>query len=218
MLVAASPIGVLRRSAGALAVRVDVPLVDWLLFGHEEQSRVLLNIGGISNVTIVPAGASIEGICAFDTGPGNMLIDAAVERATGGRECFEALKELDPEILAILSTGYSRDGAAQEILDAGMRGFVQKPYRIGQLSEVVSEVPVRVADRDDGRIGHGSQGGDHLVGPTTARPRVDRDHTVGRPDRETVALRRQHPHTRCHGRGDRRFSEFLFAPQDHPPS
>lgn len=66
-----------------------VPLVDWLLFGHEEQSRVLLNIGGISNVTIVPAGASIEGICAFDTGPGNMLIDAAVERATGGRECFD---------------------------------------------------------------------------------------------------------------------------------
>ena len=58
-----------------------VPLVDWLLFGHEEQSRVLLNIGGISNVTIVPAGESIEGICAFDTGPGNMLIDAAVERA-----------------------------------------------------------------------------------------------------------------------------------------
>ena len=66
-----------------------VPLVDWLLFGHEEQSRVLLNIGGIANVTIVPAGESVESLCAFDTGPGNMLIDAVVERATDGRECFD---------------------------------------------------------------------------------------------------------------------------------
>lgn len=56
----------------------------------------------------------------------------------GGRECFRRLRELRPDLRAILSTGYGRDGAAQEILDEGMVGFVQKPYRIEQLSEVVS--------------------------------------------------------------------------------
>ena len=66
-----------------------VPLADCLLFGDEKEGRVLLNIGGIANVTIVPAGARPEDVCAFDTGPGNMLIDAAVERATGGRERFD---------------------------------------------------------------------------------------------------------------------------------
>ncbi len=66
-----------------------VPLADGLLFGDEEDERVLLNIGGIANVTIVPAGAHPQEVCAFDTGPGNMLIDAAVERATEGRERFD---------------------------------------------------------------------------------------------------------------------------------
>lgn len=66
-----------------------VPLADCLLFGDGERERVLLNIGGIANVTIVAAGARPQDVCAFDTGPGNMLIDAAVERATGGRERFD---------------------------------------------------------------------------------------------------------------------------------
>ena len=52
----------------------------------------------------------------------------------GGKDCFAALKALNPEVKAVLSTGYTRDGAAQEILDEGMIGFVQKPYRIQQLS------------------------------------------------------------------------------------
>lgn len=56
----------------------------------------------------------------------------------GGRECFLELKKLNPEIRAVLSTGYGRDGAVQEILDAGMSGFVQKPYRLDQLSAVIS--------------------------------------------------------------------------------
>jgi anhydro-N-acetylmuramic acid kinase len=53
-----------------------VPLVDRLLFAHPEQDRLLLNIGGIANITVLPAGGD-EGL-AFDLGPGNMLIDAAV--------------------------------------------------------------------------------------------------------------------------------------------
>ena len=53
-----------------------VPYVDYLLFRSPSVSRGLLNIGGIANLTVLPAGASADAVMAFDTGPGNMIIDA----------------------------------------------------------------------------------------------------------------------------------------------
>jgi anhydro-N-acetylmuramic acid kinase len=55
-----------------------VPIADVLLFGHPEQPRVLLNIGGMANLTYVPRRAQQDGAFAFDTGPGMALIDALV--------------------------------------------------------------------------------------------------------------------------------------------
>lgn len=57
-----------------------VPLLDYTLFSHAQRSRILQNIGGIANLTIIPAGASPAKILAFDTGPGNMVIDALAQR------------------------------------------------------------------------------------------------------------------------------------------
>jgi anhydro-N-acetylmuramic acid kinase len=56
-----------------------VPLLDYLLFAHEKRMRVLQNLGGIGNLTAIPAGSTAEGVIAFDTGPGNMVIDALME-------------------------------------------------------------------------------------------------------------------------------------------
>lgn len=53
-----------------------VPLLDYRLFHHPVIGRVALNIGGIANLTVIPAGASLDLVTAFDTGPGNMVIDA----------------------------------------------------------------------------------------------------------------------------------------------
>jgi len=53
-----------------------VPYVDYLLFHHPKRTRIALNIGGIANITAIPAGAGAEKVVAFDTGPGNMAIDA----------------------------------------------------------------------------------------------------------------------------------------------
>ena len=55
-----------------------VPYVDFLLYRDETKNRILLNIGGISNITILHAGCKEEEVTAFDTGPGNMLIDEAM--------------------------------------------------------------------------------------------------------------------------------------------
>jgi len=63
--------------------------VDYLLFRHARRGRIALNIGGIANVTAIPAGGRPEDVIAFDTGPGNMLLDALAAVATRGREQFD---------------------------------------------------------------------------------------------------------------------------------
>jgi anhydro-N-acetylmuramic acid kinase len=52
-----------------------VPLLDYVLFAHATRGRVLQNIGGIANLTAIPPGASPHAVLAFDTGPGNMIMD-----------------------------------------------------------------------------------------------------------------------------------------------
>jgi anhydro-N-acetylmuramic acid kinase len=60
-----------------------VPLLDYELYRSANATRVLLNVGGIANMTVVPAGAGIGAVLAFDTGPGNMVMDALMERFFG---------------------------------------------------------------------------------------------------------------------------------------
>jgi anhydro-N-acetylmuramic acid kinase len=66
-----------------------VPFVDYLLYRHARIGRVALNIGGIANLTVIPAGARPGQLFAFDIGPGNMVIDAIVEIATRGRSHYD---------------------------------------------------------------------------------------------------------------------------------
>jgi anhydro-N-acetylmuramic acid kinase len=57
-----------------------VPFLDYLLYRHRRRGRIVQNIGGIANLTAIPANASSAQVFAFDTGPGNMVIDAVMER------------------------------------------------------------------------------------------------------------------------------------------
>lgn len=85
-----------------------VPWMDQVLFALPGQARALQNIGGIGNVTRVPPQGADEEVLAFDTGPGNALIDAAVEIATRGKHTFDrdgklaAHGEVDEALLAEL--------------------------------------------------------------------------------------------------------------------
>jgi anhydro-N-acetylmuramic acid kinase len=60
-----------------------VPYLDYLLFRDPKIGRIVQNIGGIANLTAIPARAGADGVFAFDTGPGNMVIDAVTEALFG---------------------------------------------------------------------------------------------------------------------------------------
>ena len=67
-----------------------VPMVDYLLLRAARKGTVALNIGGIANFTVIPAGATPERVFGFDTGPGNMIVDGLVRYFTSGQEAYDA--------------------------------------------------------------------------------------------------------------------------------
>ncbi|MBN1641680.1 MAG: anhydro-N-acetylmuramic acid kinase [Anaerolineae bacterium] len=85
-----------------------VSYVDWLLLRAPGAVRAVQNIGGIANVTYLPASETPDGVLAFDTGPGNMLIDDAARRITGGAQTYDrdgalaASGRVDERLLAAL--------------------------------------------------------------------------------------------------------------------
>jgi anhydro-N-acetylmuramic acid kinase len=62
-----------------------VPFLDYMLFRDARIGRIVQNIGGIANLTAIPAGAEASDVYAFDTGPGNMVMDAVTEELFGRR-------------------------------------------------------------------------------------------------------------------------------------
>ena len=85
-----------------------VPYVDYLLYRNADLGRVALNIGGIANITAIPAAGGPEQVIAFDTGPGNMIIDALVSQISRGTQTYDedgkmaAKGEVSQEMLAEL--------------------------------------------------------------------------------------------------------------------
>ena len=85
-----------------------VPYLDYMLIRHRGRGRVAVNIGGIANLTAIPPNTSTDRVIAFDTGPGNMIIDQLVTRITAGKQTYDrdgamaAAGEIDPKLLAKL--------------------------------------------------------------------------------------------------------------------
>jgi len=125
-----------------------VSYVDYLLFRHDSKTRAVQNIGGIANVTLLPAACSPAEVLAFDTGPGNMLIDHAVRRTTGGQ------------------WDYDHDGrlASQGSVDRAL------------LEELMSHAYLRrQPPKTTGREQFGSQFADHVWQRTKAQGMADGD-------------------------------------------
>jgi len=115
-----------------------VPYVDALLFAAEDEDRVAVNIGGIANLTALPRSCEPGNVIAFDSGPGNMLIDAFVMERTNGDARYDAggalalAGNVDEELLAAMmrdsyfglpppkSTGRERFGSQFFVQHAGI--------------------------------------------------------------------------------------------------
>jgi anhydro-N-acetylmuramic acid kinase len=95
-----------------------VPFLDYLLYRDERVNRIAQNIGGIANLTAIPAGASLRRVLAFDTGPGNMVMDAVME------QLFSKRYDRDGKVAA---SGRVLDEVIARLLRAQF--FRQKPPR-----------------------------------------------------------------------------------------
>lgn len=71
-----------------------VPFADQLLFQSSTNGRVLVNIGGIANITVLAPAQSTKQVLAYDTGPGNMMIDFFVSKYTGGKQSYDSNGDL----------------------------------------------------------------------------------------------------------------------------
>jgi anhydro-N-acetylmuramic acid kinase len=85
-----------------------VPYLDYMLIRHRGRGRVAINIGGIANLTAIPPNTNTDRVIAFDTGPGNMVIDQLMSRITAGQQCYDrdgvmaASGTIDAKLLAKL--------------------------------------------------------------------------------------------------------------------
>jgi anhydro-N-acetylmuramic acid kinase len=95
-----------------------VPFLDYFLYRDPRVGRIAQNIGGIANLTAIPAGASPRQIVAFDTGPGNMVIDAIMEELFGRRY------DRDGKVAA---SGQVREGVIAQLMREPF--FRQRPPR-----------------------------------------------------------------------------------------
>jgi anhydro-N-acetylmuramic acid kinase len=130
-----------------------VPWIDYLLYRDARRGRAVLNIGGIANVTVIPKGASPRSVIAFDTGPGNMVIDALVRQFTSGRRSYDAEAQMAsrgkllPALLdALLAEPYFRQAPPKS---AGReqygRAYVEKILAWGRRRRARPEDLVRTA-------------------------------------------------------------------------
>jgi anhydro-N-acetylmuramic acid kinase len=95
-----------------------VPFLDYFLYRDQRVGRIAQNIGGIANLTAIPAGASPRQVVAFDTGPGNMVIDAVMAELFGRRY------DRDGKVAA---SGEVREGMITQLMRESF--FRQKPPR-----------------------------------------------------------------------------------------
>jgi anhydro-N-acetylmuramic acid kinase len=92
-------------AAGGLGAPL-VPYTEFLLYRSETEDVALQNIGGIGNITLLPAGCALNEVTAFDTGPGNMVMDALVMKLTDGKQGYDdggklaATGKVIPEMLS----------------------------------------------------------------------------------------------------------------------
>jgi len=129
---------VTRSSSRVTQHKAKIMLVDDHEVIRNVTSRMLVSLG-------YEVESFADGIEAVEFYSGSfseidlVILDMIMPRM-GARDCFVALREINPNVRAILSTGYVNNYEVQNILDLGIEDFIQKPYKLEALSEVLSRV------------------------------------------------------------------------------
>jgi CheY-like chemotaxis protein len=111
-----------------------------------DDEEIVLDAGSLMLETlgyrVLRAGGGQEALEIYEKNRGgiDMVILDMIMPEMGGGQTYDLLKEADPGLRILLSTGYSLDGQAQEILDRGCNGFIQKPFRMADLSKKLQEI------------------------------------------------------------------------------
>lgn len=108
-------------------------------------AETMLSELGYEVVTVTNGREAVDAYCRTPGGFDLVLLDMIMP-VMGGKECFRELRRIDPEVVAVLSTGFGSDAEVQEVMKEGIAGFIQKPYRINELSRVVKAALERAAD------------------------------------------------------------------------
>ncbi|HEY3490480.1 MAG TPA: PAS domain S-box protein [Candidatus Deferrimicrobiaceae bacterium] len=113
-----------------------------LLIDDQEEVRdvcsAMLSTLGYTVVTAVDGVDGVETYSRIGHDVDLVVIDMVMPNLSG-RDCFRQIRDIRPDVRAVLSTGYSLDGVVEETLREGILGFIQKPYRLEQLARVVEE-------------------------------------------------------------------------------
>jgi len=91
---------------------------------------------------VLTATGGRQGIAVFESNQEqiDLVILDMIMPDLSGKETFEALVKLKPSIKALLSSGYSQDGQAKDIMDRGCQGFIQKPFTMTGLSRKIRDI------------------------------------------------------------------------------
>ncbi len=104
-----------------------------------EVTREILTVLGY-RVLVAGGGEEAIKICAGTNGAIDLVILDMMMPAMGGKETFDGLREIRPDLKIILSSGYGIEGQPTEILEKGCNGFIQKPFTINDLSAKIGDV------------------------------------------------------------------------------
>jgi anhydro-N-acetylmuramic acid kinase len=131
------------------------PYVHYLLLRHPTRSRLIVNLGGISNITYLPAGGGLETIQAFDTGPANMALDGLAQRLSRGRSSMDRDGQLaasgvvDRRLLAklhrhpFLKRRPPKSTGREEFGDSFLKEF---PSRVGRAADLLATCSLFTAE------------------------------------------------------------------------
>ena len=117
---------------------------ETILLVDDEQSiaEVTKEILESLGYRVMTAGSGQEAMAIFmEKGKEiDLVILDMIMPGMGGGKAFTALREIDPGVKVILSSGYSADGEARQILEKGCNSFIQKPFRVADISKKIREV------------------------------------------------------------------------------